>query len=133
MKTATATLKSLSPYGQNAYIQTPKLDKETSADFEKRTWRDRLHTTPEGNVFIPPMAVKPVLRRAFRVAIPPLGGWGGCIEGTGFRVEVHRPDHFAFEIVLILDDPVDDQPPPLPGDYVPELPLTAAPPRPPEQ
>lgn len=64
MKTATATLKSLSPYGQNAYIQTPKLDKESAADFERRAWRDRLHSTPDGNVFIPPMAFKNCLSEA---------------------------------------------------------------------
>lgn len=58
MKTAIATLKSLSPYSQSAYLQTPKLDKELPKDYEARVWRDRMHSTPDGHVFIPPMAFK---------------------------------------------------------------------------
>jgi len=58
MKTAIVSLKSSSSYSQSKYYDTPKLDKESNTDYEKRTWRDRLHTTKEGNVFIPPMAFK---------------------------------------------------------------------------
>lgn len=58
MKTAIATLKSLSPYSQSRYYDTPKLNKEGPKDYEARTWRDRLHATEEGNVYIPPMAFK---------------------------------------------------------------------------
>lgn len=55
---AKAHLKSLSPYSQSRYHSTPKKDKESPADYEKRVWRQRMHTTDDGLVFIPPMAFK---------------------------------------------------------------------------
>lgn len=59
MKTAVARLKSISPYSQGRYYtDPPKEPKETAKDYEHRTWRERLHYTKEGNVFIPPMAFK---------------------------------------------------------------------------
>jgi hypothetical protein len=58
MKTAVATLKSISPYSQSRHHVTPKLDKESAADYEARTWRQRLHATDDGFVFIPPMSFK---------------------------------------------------------------------------
>lgn len=58
MRVATARLKSVSPYSQSRYYQTPKLDKEIPRDYEARTWRDRMHTMPDGRIFIPPMAFK---------------------------------------------------------------------------
>ena len=58
MKTAIATLKSISPYSQSKYVQTPDLPKEGKDAKEKRTWRDRLHVTEDGRVFIPRMSFK---------------------------------------------------------------------------
>lgn len=58
MKTATAILKSISPYSQSKYHTTPKLPKEHDNDYEARTWRERLHVNEDGFVFIPPMAFK---------------------------------------------------------------------------
>jgi len=58
MITVTAKLKSAAPYGQSRFHHTEKLEKESAADYEKRTWRNRCHTDDEGVVFIPPMAFK---------------------------------------------------------------------------
>lgn len=58
MKTAIATLESVSPYSQSKHYETPKLPKESSGDYENRTWADRLHVDEHGEVFIPPMAFK---------------------------------------------------------------------------
>jgi hypothetical protein len=58
MRVATAELESLSPYGQSRFYETPKLSKESAADYEERTWRDRLHTDAQQHVVIPPMAFK---------------------------------------------------------------------------
>lgn len=58
MRQIIATLKSVSPYSQSRYHDTPKLEKETSHDWETRTWRERLHVNEDGFVFIPPMAFK---------------------------------------------------------------------------
>ena len=58
MKIATAYLKSVSPYSQSKHYKTEKLAKERPDDYEARTWRDRLHVTSTGYVFMPPMAFK---------------------------------------------------------------------------
>jgi hypothetical protein len=58
MKTIIASLKSISPYSQSRHYETAKLDKESSKDYEDRTWSDRLHVNEEGFVYIPPMAFK---------------------------------------------------------------------------
>ena len=58
MKTATVTLRGVSPYSQSKHYSPDKLPKELPKDFEARTWRDRLHTNEAGEVFIPPMAFK---------------------------------------------------------------------------
>jgi hypothetical protein len=60
MNTAIARLENMtgSPYSQSRYIQVEKKSKETSADYEERTWRERLHAMEDGTVYIPPMAFK---------------------------------------------------------------------------
>jgi hypothetical protein len=66
MKTFVATLKSTSPicFGRYYAQDVPKKDKESAADYEERTWRDRLHTAEDGRVFIPPFAFKNCLDSA---------------------------------------------------------------------
>ena len=64
MKTATVQLRSVSPYSQSKHYTTEKLPKELPKDYEARTWRDRLHTTDGGEVFIPPMSFKNCLSEA---------------------------------------------------------------------
>lgn len=98
MKAATATLKSLSPYGQNAYIQTPKLDKESAQAFEERTWRDRLHTTPEGYVFIPPMAFKNCLAESAKFLGMQIPGKGKATYTKHFEAGVLVTDGLVLPI-----------------------------------
>lgn len=64
MKTAVATLKSVSPYSQSRHYTADKLEKELARDYESRTWRERLHVTEDGNVFIPPMSFKNCMSEA---------------------------------------------------------------------
>lgn len=64
MKTAIAYLKSTAPYQQSKHYNVPKLQGENAADYERRTWRERLHANEDGNVFIPPMAFKNCLSDA---------------------------------------------------------------------
>jgi hypothetical protein len=61
MRVCEATLESISPYSQSKHYETDKLDKENAKDYEERTWKDRLHTSEDGMVFIPPMAFKNAL------------------------------------------------------------------------
>lgn len=61
MRICEATLESVSPYSQSRHYETETLNKEGKADYEARTWRDRMHTLDDGTVFIPPMAFKNAL------------------------------------------------------------------------
>lgn len=64
MKTVTVHLESTSAYSQSKHYEDEKLDKELPKDYESRTWRERMHVTEEGYVFIPPMAFKNSLAEA---------------------------------------------------------------------
>jgi len=58
MKQCLVTLESVSPYSQSRFHNTEKLEKEGHDDYEKRTWKNRLHVNEDGDVFIPPMCFK---------------------------------------------------------------------------
>jgi hypothetical protein len=64
MKVFEAHIKSTTPYSQSKHHQTPKLEKESSADYEERTWRQRMHINEDGYVVIPPMSFKNCLSDA---------------------------------------------------------------------
>ena len=59
MRTALAKIKGVTPYSASRFHETPKLNKESHADFEQRTWRERINSSPTtGLCFIPQMAFK---------------------------------------------------------------------------
>lgn len=99
LRTATARLKSVSPYSQSRYFaaDVPKEPKETSDAYEKRTWRHRLHVTPDGRVFIPPMGFKNCLADVARFL-------GRQIPGKGKSTYTK---HFGAG-VLVVEGPVLD-------------------------
>jgi hypothetical protein len=94
MHTATVGLKSFSPYSQGRPHATPMLEKELPDAYEERTWRYRLHVTPEGFVFIPPMAPKNCLSEAAKFL-------GMQIKGKGKRTYTRH-----FESGLLITDPL---------------------------
>lgn len=63
-KIASVTMESISVYQQGRPYTTPMMEKEGHDAYEQRTWRDRLHTTEDGYVFIPPMQFKKCLDTA---------------------------------------------------------------------
>lgn len=76
MKIARCKLKSVSPYSQGRYHNTEKLSKELHGDYEKRTWKNKLHINDEGNVFIPPMSFANCLKESatyLSISIPGQG------------------------------------------------------------
>lgn len=95
MKTATVRLESVSPYSQSRYHGEEKLNKETSVDYERRTWRSRLHVNDGGHVFIPPMAFKNCLAEAAKFMSRQIPGKG---KSTYTK---------HFEAGLLVTDPVD--------------------------
>ena len=71
MKKATVQFAGVTPYSQSKRITTPRNERETADEHEKRCWRERMHTTRTGEVIIPPMSFKHCLDEAVkRLAIP---------------------------------------------------------------
>ncbi len=73
---AKAKLQSVAPYSQSKHYSTPKKNKELPKNYETRTWKDRLHTTESGEVFIPPMAFKNSLAEAAKFQSTQIPGKG---------------------------------------------------------
>ena len=83
-----AELKSISPYSQSKFYQVPKFDKERPDDYEKRTWRERLHVNKDGFVIIPPMAFKNALSEAARYLSIQIPGKGKSTYTKHFEAGV---------------------------------------------
>jgi hypothetical protein len=64
MPTAIAKLELLAPYCQSRFHSEAKLPKELSDDYEKRTWRKRLHVDTGGEIVIPAMALSNCIKEA---------------------------------------------------------------------
>lgn len=92
---ATAHLVSISPYSQSRHHTTPKGDRELPKDYEARTWRERLHVTKDGSVFIPPMAFKNCLAEAAKFLSVQISGKGKATYTKHFEAGV-----------LVTDGPV---------------------------
>ena len=95
MKLATVKLESISSYSQSRPHGTPKLDKESPDAHEKRTWRNRLHTNKDGQIVIPPMALKNCLAEAAQFLGEKIAGKGNATWTKHFLAGV-----------LVLDAPL---------------------------
>ncbi len=76
MKTVIATVEGVSPYSQSKSYEVDKLQGEGPDDYERRTWRNRLHVNDKGQVFIPPMGYKNALAETAKflsISIPGKG------------------------------------------------------------
>lgn len=88
MKKATVTLKSTSPYEQSKHYEVPKFDKESAKDYEARTWRNRMHTDDNGDVFIPPIALKNCLSEAAKYLSIQIPGKGKATYTKHFEAGI---------------------------------------------
>ncbi|MBF3874238.1 hypothetical protein [Burkholderia pseudomallei] len=102
MKTAIATIKGVSPYSQSKHYSTEKLPKELAKDYETRTWRDRLHATDDGTVFIPPMSFKNCLSEAAKFLSLQIPGKGKATYTKHFEAGVLVTD--ALHLNIKKDD-----------------------------
>ena len=68
MRTATVQISSVpdSPYSQSGFFISERGTDETPDQFETRCWREKMHVTSKGAVFVPPMAFKKALEGAGR-------------------------------------------------------------------
>lgn len=78
MKKAICKLESVSgsPITFGKYYSTPKLPKELANDYEKRTWRERLHYREDGAVYIPAAMFGNCIREAAKFRSIPIPGMG---------------------------------------------------------
>ena len=108
MKTATVQLRGVSPYSQSKHYQTEKLQKESAKDYEARTWRDRMHATDDGHVFIPPMSFKNCLSEAAKFLSIQIPGKGKSTYTKHIEAGVLVTD------ALVLDVKKDE----VPGEWL---------------
>ncbi len=98
MKTARVTLKSRSPYSQGRYYNVEKLPKELPKDYEARTWRERLHATQDGNVFIPCSALKNCLSECAKYLSIQIPGKGKATYTKHFEAGVAVMEHIVLSL-----------------------------------
>jgi hypothetical protein len=88
MKIAVARLRGIAPYSQSRYHDTPALEKEGKDVYEMRTWMNRLHSTEDGFVFIPPMSFKKSLETSARFLGMQIKGRGKSTYTKHFKAGV---------------------------------------------
>jgi hypothetical protein len=76
--TVTFKLTGKSPLIYGAKARSPKKDKESDDDHDKRCWMERAHTDDEGNLRVPALAIKRMLESA-------AGHRGDKIPGQGAK------------------------------------------------
>lgn len=64
MKSAVVTIAGKTPYSQSKAHEEPRMPKELHDAYERRTWRSRMHTTPDGHVEIPASALANAIKDA---------------------------------------------------------------------
>lgn len=88
MRIAIAHLKSVSPYSQSRAMQSKKLRDETHEEFEERCWRERCHTTKDGEIYIPPMAFKNCIAEAAKYKSVQIAGKGKATYTKHFEAGI---------------------------------------------
>lgn len=76
MRLAKAELVGISRYSQGKVFDSHKSRDQTHEEFEKQCWRQRLHVTQDGNVFIPPQSFKSALDEAAKYKSVQIPGKG---------------------------------------------------------
>lgn len=95
VRICTVHIRGVSPYSVSRHytLEEPKGDKETHEAYEKRTWRNRLHTNGNGTVVIPGMGFKLALEEAAKYL-------GTKIPGQGNKTWTKK----LKSAVLVTDD-----------------------------
>lgn len=57
-RTVVMRLESLTPYSSSKATISERRKSESGREWEERIWHERIHVSPDGNAFIPPMAFK---------------------------------------------------------------------------
>jgi len=101
MKTATVKLTSASPYSQSRLFtkhEVPPLEKESAGDYDARNWRHHQHADTNGNIYIPPMALKNALMECAQYLGEKIAGKGQATWTKHFTAGI-----LCSDIVLVRD------------------------------
>lgn len=87
MRTAICNLQSVAPYqpSRSYSHEIERLPRETHDAYEDRTWKNKCHLTPDGKIFIPPMAFKMALDAAAKTLGRQIPGKGKSTYTKFFR------------------------------------------------
>jgi hypothetical protein len=96
MKTAHIRFTSLSPISFGRFHNTPKLDKESHDEYEKRTWKEKVHYSASGEVLIRNFAIKNMLSEAAKFLSIQIKGKG----------KATYTKHFEAGVVVLEDMPI---------------------------
>jgi len=102
MQTAIATIEGVSPYSQGSVFTSQKNEKESHEDYEKRCWRERLHTDKDGHVFIPPQAFKNCISEAAKYLSIQIPGKGKATYTKHFESGLLTPT--PMRLPILVDD-----------------------------
>lgn len=103
-KLVSVKLVSTATYSQSRPHDEEKKPKELPKDYEERTWKQRMHVLPTGQIFIPPMAFKNCLSEVAKYLSLQIPGKGKSTYTKHFEagVSVSKP--------VPLFDPTTGQP-----------------------
>jgi hypothetical protein len=98
--TATCHLSSASVYSQSRPYQVEKKPRETPADYEKRTWRERMHLSEKnpGKIVIPAMQFKNSLAECAKYMSQQIPGKGKATYTKHFEAGVIIMDSMELDI-----------------------------------
>lgn len=88
MKTVKVEITGKSPLSFSKFYQVPELPKESKADYDERTWRERIHYDAKGEVFIPGMMFKNCLSAAAKYLSIQIPGKGKSTYTKHFEAGV---------------------------------------------
>lgn len=100
-KKAICKLKGETPLTFGKFHQTPRLPKELDAAYEERTWRERLHCTKEGDVYICRFMIANAIRESAKFLSLPVPGKGkstftkhfaSIIPNNDIDLGIHKDD-----------------------------------------
>jgi hypothetical protein len=98
MVKVTCSLESASPLSMGKFIDMPKQERESSADMEERTWRERIHADADGKVFLPPMYFKNSLAEAAKYLSMQVPGKGKSTYTKHFEAGIMCMDPLVLPV-----------------------------------
>jgi hypothetical protein len=92
MHIAVCQIRLTAPYCQSRFHSEPKLSKELADDYERRTWRERLHVDDDGMIIIPGLAIANAVKEAAKFLSIQIPGKGKATWTKHFEAGISCVD-----------------------------------------